>query len=282
MKPIHKATFFLLCVYFFQATITFSFAQSPEDTLQKHFLEMKGRVMSGEKILSGASIDVFIDDETPFKVYTSDSTGFSGFKLPLQQYFTVKISKQGYVTKILSIDTHVPQNKTYKYFCDFSTDLFEYIPEIDVSILKHPIAKAAFDTISGSFGYDSVYTADINARLRKLYDDYRNRKKNSPLINATPSDSGKTSAQVTPQQKVSYFIQILAAKQKEKKPVMLANAKEVFENGMYKYSIGEFATFSEAKRNLDNLRVNFPDAFITAFSGGKKITLAEARAITDK
>lgn len=63
----------------------------------------------------------------------------------------------------------------------------------------------------------------------------------------------------------------------------LSDVKMYKENDQYKYTSGNFVSFSEASKLKTEMRnKGFKDAFIVAFLNEKKITLKEAKAISEK
>jgi N-acetylmuramoyl-L-alanine amidase len=52
------------------------------------------------------------------------------------------------------------------------------------------------------------------------------------------------------------------------------------QDGLYKYTSGHFVTFEDARSQLSEIRTaGFTDAFVVAFSEGKRIPVNEARAL---
>jgi hypothetical protein len=49
---------------------------------------------------------------------------------------------------------------------------FEEIKNLDVSVLKKPIAKVSYNIIMEQFAYDINYTSRINLELKKMYKSY--------------------------------------------------------------------------------------------------------------
>ena len=91
----------------------------------------------------------------------------------MQHFFTIKITSPGYVTKIITTDTHVPKKEAGgEYLFQFTASLFEVIPDLDVAILKFPIAKVFFNTLTKKFDYDYNYTVMINNDVKNMYHDY--------------------------------------------------------------------------------------------------------------
>lgn len=57
----------------------------------------------------------------------------------------------------------------------------------------------------------------------------------------------------------------------------LSAVDRYFENGVWKYTAGAVTTFEEAQTLQSQVRKQFPDAFVVAFDGEKKIPVNEAR-----
>lgn len=58
-----------------------------------------------------------------------------------------------------------------------------------------------------------------------------------------------------------------------------SNVYEFSEGGKFKYTVGKFATIAEAKKYQQQVRTKYPDAFVVAFDGDKKISVAEAQKL---
>jgi hypothetical protein len=139
---------------------------------QEYTLGMIGKVMYGEKSISDATIRIYTDSSSssnPFIETVTNNKGECFFELPLQKNYTMTVSKQGFVSKIITVDTHVPEQMQNFYLFAFDVDLFEEIPGLDVSLLKEPISKVFFNTFNKSFDYDYNYAVLINNKVEELY-----------------------------------------------------------------------------------------------------------------
>lgn len=160
--------------------LPFSFSDAlAQDSTKKHFLDLKGTIKYGKKKLPGVTLTVFVDTFKLFNTYETDSLwkGICILPLPLEKYYIINVSKPGYVAKIVTADTHTPKVIKGDYLFEFTVDLFEEIPELDVSMLKDPIAKITYNTFTKKFEYDYNYTAKINNDVKALYRDYYLLKK---------------------------------------------------------------------------------------------------------
>lgn len=96
----------------------------------------------------------------------------------------------------------------------------------------------------------------------------------------TPSTSKKTPASETPTPKEArrrYRVQVATVS----KPIppqhqlhkRYPDLQECKEGKLYRYYTGEYADLEQAKAYLEQVRRHFPDAFLVAFDGGKKVAL---------
>ena len=251
---------------------------------------MKGQVMFGKKALSRAYVRIYADTaSTLLQKIETDNEGWTAFQLLLDKFYTIKISKPGYVTKIITVDTHMSRGyQTGDYYFEFGMDLFEQIEGLDVSMLREPIAKIFFNTFTKKFDYDYNYTAKINSDIKKLYSDYKLLKKQGKVqvVADTPAaDTEKVQIQqpakiVTNAPKIIYSVDIITSDEQvpHNSPRFkgIITVKEIKEGDIYKYYVGEYASLQDAEKMKDRILGYFPDAKIAAFKEGKKITLEEA------
>jgi hypothetical protein len=259
------------------------------DTLPSHFIDMKGRVVMGKKALTNALVKVYADTTSSIvQRMETDAEGYLALHLPLQKPYTIKISKPGYVTKIVYLDARLPESEeTGDYYFEFKVDLFEEIEGLDVSMLKYPIAIITFNTFKKNFDYDYNYTSMINIRLKKVYDEYKVLKKNNgQKPPEKPSDKKETGpapeitdprpvAVIPAGPKVTYSVEILtsAEQQQRNAPVFkgMVNVKEYQEGGQYKYYVGDYPTEKDAEKMKGNILGYFSGATIISFINGKKV-----------
>lgn len=93
------------------------------------------------------------------------------FLLGRGAYYTIKISKKGYVTRWVSICTNmnVPADDDGFYRYHFDTDLIPdtEAKDLDADALEFPIAIISFDTQAGWFYYNEAYTSNIKREIYK-------------------------------------------------------------------------------------------------------------------
>jgi hypothetical protein len=154
-----------------------------------YWLEMRGVVRQTQSevkanlkgpLIDSAEIHVYTDSVKLVGIYYSSKHGECRFKLPLNRKIRIEIRKKGFVSKFIDINSTVPPDKKMAYIFPFDIDLFEDIPDLDVRILKRPIAKVKYDSEKANFEYDQVFTASVNMELKLLYKAYREKIGSEP------------------------------------------------------------------------------------------------------
>lgn len=146
----------------------------------RRYLELEGKIFQtgfdakGTQSYMDSALIVVVNTVTG----TSDSlfSGESGayiFRLPLNNDFMITVSRSGFVSKRLHVNTQVPLFTTGYYGIEFELDLYKSISGLDVSaLLDQPIADISFHTNKKSFDYDRAYTDQVNRGLKKMYTAY--------------------------------------------------------------------------------------------------------------
>ncbi len=247
--------------------------------------------------LDNALITV-IDKKTKDTVrYNSNSSGQVIIKLPLNQRFTIIISKQGYTTKIVDVNTKVPVQRRSDYVLKFDAFLFESVYGIDVSVLKNPIARVWFNNPYNGFDYNYSYTDMVNERLKKEYLAFYNENtvkipietSYKPVIitikqAALIADNRGASSNAPV---IVFEVQLIATRTPRQLESVYFRysglANEVFSQGLYKYTVGDFATLDEAEMKKAELKkLGYTDAFVVALYYDHRIKLSDARKLVDR
>lgn len=142
------------------------------------YLEFKGTVKKSkvneldESLpLDSTLITISVNNIIYSQVWTNKK-GKVIFRIPLEGNYKISVSKKGYVSKFFEVNARVPTTKKKAFTFVFDIDIFEEIEGIDVSVLRKPIAKVAYNVINDQFEYDSNYTSRINFDLKKMYMNY--------------------------------------------------------------------------------------------------------------
>lgn len=144
-----------------------------------YHLEMRGSIreasymgLGPRKSIENIEITILDKDNNIIDSSLSNKMGICILKLPLHNQYTLKISKKGWVTKIIEVDTRLSEKKLLKYCINFEIDMFEDVAGLDLSILKEPIANVVYNKSNKCFDYNYKYTDEINEKLENLYADY--------------------------------------------------------------------------------------------------------------
>ena len=69
----------------------------------------------------------------------------------------------------------------------------------------------------------------------------------------------------------------------KKKHNFRENVEREQHEGWYKYTVGNYSSFDEAKKQLDAIRNNkVSGAFIAAYKNGKRVPLSEVQAVSNE
>lgn len=144
-----------------------------------YYLELKATVRQSKgedkaaesKTLDSVLITIYNGD-IPLTETWTNKKGKCTFKLPLDKNLKIQVSKKGFVTKSIAVNTKVPvaNRDVFNFSCD--VDIFEEIAGLDVTVLNSPIAKITYSPSLETFQYDVNYTNKVNVELKKMYKKY--------------------------------------------------------------------------------------------------------------
>jgi hypothetical protein len=169
---------------------------------KEYYLELRGyvRQMKNTDVLDKASdikpldsvLITIYNESIPYSEIFTNKKGKCSFKLPLDKIFRIEISRKGFVTKSIIVNTKVPNEQKSIFNFSFDVDLFESVPGLDVSVLNNPIAKVNYNLGMEGFAYDVTYTSKINTELKKMYKNYYRLQKIASDTTLIQADSLNT------------------------------------------------------------------------------------------
>jgi hypothetical protein len=139
--------------------------------------DSKGPDKADEKTIKGVIIKVLNENDYLVASYFTDKKGKTNFSLPLDKKFKVLITKKGYVTKIVEINTAVPKEVNAAFIFPVDVAIFAEVKNLNTAVLNKPIAKVQFNNMQKEFVYDITYTHKINGELKKMYKEFYQLKK---------------------------------------------------------------------------------------------------------
>ena len=137
-----------------------------QKTLVGH-LDFEGKVMANNKGLVGALVEVY-DGSSKVKSVTTKMFGNFTVKLKFNKLYTLKISKNGMVSKNVEVNTTVKEN-TYIYAFEFEISLFNYTEGLGTKTITEPVTKISFNEKEKEFDFDRAYTSKMKAKVDALY-----------------------------------------------------------------------------------------------------------------
>ncbi|MEQ1732298.1 MAG: carboxypeptidase-like regulatory domain-containing protein, partial [Bacteroidia bacterium] len=146
-------------------------------------LDVEATIKKDGKKLEGVNV-ALLKNGTEVEKVTTAVNGKFAFRLDPNADYTLKMSKPGHVSKMVSINTkNIPAEEMTSgedgAFAGWEVTLFEEIKGIDYAILNQPIAKISYDPASGGFDYDKAYTKTVQSQLSTLNKEYEAKKKES-------------------------------------------------------------------------------------------------------
>ena len=128
-------SFFLLVTFSFNAWAVDNV--STPDTLvspdSKEFLEMRGIIKKSKnseavevsQLLDSVEILVYTADNRLIRTFFTNRKGKCDFKLPLDKQLFVKVSKKGFVSKYIEVNTKIPPDRKKDYIFPFQVDILD-------------------------------------------------------------------------------------------------------------------------------------------------------------
>jgi len=130
-------------------------------------LEISGRVLNlNRKMKVPYKVELISANKVIDSIFINDKNEFR-FNLNRNTHYAVRITKKGYVTRLVSIYTDIPEKNLSLYRFQFDTELIEKSSskKLDSDALDFPIAVISFHPELNCFYYNEEYTADIKRQL---------------------------------------------------------------------------------------------------------------------
>jgi hypothetical protein len=130
-------------------------------------LEIEGKIVNSGKSPALTRVELLCDNRVIDSFIMKDQQRMFAFNLKKNNSYTIRISKDGYVSKLVCIDTRVPVFNENLYRFSFETKLIdnETSEKLNKEVLDMPIAMIYFDVKKGCFYYSKAYTSNIKRSL---------------------------------------------------------------------------------------------------------------------
>jgi len=145
-----------------------------------HYLEMQCAVTEPTMVkgkISSENVPVVLfriydDKGALLKAVFADDKGKCKFRLGFQKKYKIVISRKGFYSKILTIDTKIPTDLNTAYIFPADVMFYREKEKLDANIFKEPIAIIVFSAKTKQFEYDDLYSKKLAYELKKIQTEY--------------------------------------------------------------------------------------------------------------
>lgn len=136
-------------------------------------LKVMGMAIEENKPIDGIQITLYKENEAlEWDEITSIKNHEHRFVFQLQKnsYYTIEVSKDGYVKRLVGISTILPDDVSLngkKYVFDFEVSMFKEKEVVNDYYLDFPVALIAFDDATMNFEDNAKYTKHIKSKLKE-------------------------------------------------------------------------------------------------------------------
>lgn len=168
---LSKIYFIVIAVFFSQLTNAQTKSKVKDDTTV--CLQIIGIAIEKDVPVDGVVVKLFKEneelhwEEITCVVYHEHSFSFN---LNKNTYYTVEVSKPGYVTRSIGISTSLPDNVIIgdvKFTFEFELELFKEKKNVDDYYLDFPVALIKYNETNEVFEYDTKYTKHIKSKINE-------------------------------------------------------------------------------------------------------------------
>ncbi|MBL7888536.1 MAG: hypothetical protein JNL24_03225 [Bacteroidia bacterium] len=164
---MRKINTFLISIFIFLCTDVF--AQKNDSTI---CLEIIGIAVHKTEPLDGVTIKLYKEnEELVWEQITNipyHDHSFS-FSLLRNSHYSIEVSKDGYISRLVSIDTRIPDDvqvkAVNKFVFEFEVDLVKEIKMKDDFYIDFPIAIISYNATRGAFENHDDYTKHIKEKI---------------------------------------------------------------------------------------------------------------------
>ncbi|MBZ0206966.1 MAG: hypothetical protein K8H89_11625 [Flavobacteriales bacterium] len=170
MRVALRPSFLRSCwVVFAVVVTTMAMAQSK--------FTINGRLKVDGGGMDGCRMVVYMGGEKQ-RTISSDLNRFS-LEMELNKNYVLSFEKDGFVTKKLSFNTHVPASAAQVGFTpfDFVVSLFKQYEGMNTVVFNQPVGMIRYDAVLADFDYDTDYTKSIQSALEDAQAEVERKQK---------------------------------------------------------------------------------------------------------
>lgn len=157
----------LIFGFFFMITCTKIFGTTLLNPDTSACLEIEGKILNAADGDGACLIELIGSQNTLQSIMLKDGKKKFSLQLKKNQNYTIRLSKKGYISKLICIDTRM--NKAYEdlYLFAFDTKMISLVEsdKLNKDLIDYPVALIYFDIRKGCFDYNKAYTARMKKEL---------------------------------------------------------------------------------------------------------------------
>ena len=165
MKTIHFTSVIYFYLVFLTSGLTASTFHLKYDSLS--CLEIEGKITNLDAGANDCFVELISKDGILDSIVLKEGKRRFKFVLKRDTYYAIRITKKGFVTKLISINTEVPTDSDVLYRFQFDTELMNksFSKRLNKDALDFPVAIICFDYEKKFFFYDKQYSANVKRDL---------------------------------------------------------------------------------------------------------------------
>lgn len=167
MKNTVLKYFALICLCCFSQSLSVSAAAPKPDSLL--CLQLEGIILNANESVNGDCVIELISLSSTDTVILKEGKKKFMFALNKDSRYAIRISKKGYVSKLVCINTAMLTKMEGLYRFEFETSLLgdEDAKRLNPEVIDFPVAMIAYDYGHKCFSYDKDYSGRIKKELYK-------------------------------------------------------------------------------------------------------------------
>lgn len=140
----------------------------PINALAQGRFTVNGRMKVEGGSMEGARAVVYKDGAKE-RTITTSLAKFT-LDLALNANYVISFERDGFVSKKLSFNTHVPADAVANGFTpfDFAVSLFKQYDDVNIVVFNQPVGVIRYEPGMGDFDYDTDYTKSIQSQLQEV------------------------------------------------------------------------------------------------------------------
>lgn len=144
-------------------------------------LKIQGLAMSKGQPIDGVNAKLYRENEEMEMVEVTSVSHHSHdffFTLDKNSYYTIEVSKPGYITRMISISTKLPASVKIEPMFEYLIELEMHLEKqgVDDYYLDFPIALIDYDPVKDVFVSHGKYTAYIKSKIKETMEGSTNKQ----------------------------------------------------------------------------------------------------------